>query len=232
MAKTSDLLTAMEDVDDVLSNMGIASTAGNNQNRAARSLNHTQDLMEMVIARFPRLMATVDDTTAQTVGQEYSNLPSGCKRVDALWFLDGSTGLPRYEIEAEREPSGHRASAGWPLFDVSSDATGRPEAYWWAHGSGKVYWDRQPDTTNGIRVVGFFAADDMTIVTTDSTFAYGDELMMPFAAVAAEVFKFRQGDDWQDLHKFATQYFTPVIDQYRQAWKHQKGEIRGAFPRW
>ena len=230
MAKTSDLLTAMEDVDDVLSNLDISGSAGNNQDRGARALNYTQDLMESVIARFPDLLATVDDTTAQTVGQEYSALPTGTKRVDALWFLDATDSLPRYEITAVRKPSGHRAERGWPIFDVSSTGTGRPEEYWWAHGEAQVYWDRQPDTTNGIRVVGFVVADDMTIVGTDSTFAYGDELIMPFACVAAEVFKFRQGDDWQDLHKFATQYFTPVIDQYRQAWKHQKGEIRGSFP--
>jgi len=233
MAATTDLLTAMEDVDDVLSNLDISGTAGANQNRALRALNRAQDLLERFISRRSNVLTTVDDTMTQTVDQEYTALPSRTMRIDSVWFLSADTSLPEYELTAQRTPGGHRQGTYTPLFDLNaaSATNGRPYEYWWAHGADRLYWDRLPDTTNSIRVVGFFGAADMT-ETPDTTFAYDDSFILPIAAVATEVFRLRRRDSWEELQAFADRYFQPVVDQMSHSWRHQQGEIRGSFPLW
>lgn len=231
MAVTSDLLSHMEDIDDLLSNADVSGTSGVPQTRAVRALNRAQDLLESFIAMEPDLLASVDDTVSQTVGQEYSSTPSRTLRIDSLWFLDASDSLPRYEIQPVRNPGGHRMQRPIPIFDVSADATGRPEGYWWARGSDRVYWDRQPDTTNSIRFIGFFGAADMTI-SPDSTFAYDDSLILPVAQVASEIFRFRRRDDWREVRQYAMATFQPVVSSMKRAWRHGLGDIRGVFPAW
>lgn len=232
MAKTSDLLVQMEDLDDILSNLDPSGSAGATRERATRSLNRAQDLLERFIGRKTTILATVDDTISQTVGQEYTALPARTIRIDAVWFLDATSGLPTYEIDAERTPGGARGIRGGPLFDASSDATGRPDSYWWSMGDSRLYWDRQPDTTNNIRIVGFFGADDMTITGTDTTFAYDDAFIVPVASVATEVFRLRRRDDWKELQSYADSFFQPVVDQMSHSWRHQQGDLRGSFPQW
>lgn len=232
MAKTSDLLTHMEDADDVLARLDISGASGTNRNRAVRSLNRSQDLMERVFGRFPWFLSTVDDTMTTTAAAEFSALPSRTLRLDSLWFIDPGTSRPRREITPIRYPGGHRSSMAWPLLDVSSSTTGEPEGYWWAHGSDRVYWDRDPGATHTIRTVGFFGAADMTISSTDSTFAYADDFIMPIALMAVRVFQFRGDDDMGDLQGFADTHFLPVVAQMRRAWRHQQQELRGSFPAW
>ena len=229
MAVTSEILTEMEDQDDILSNLDISATATTSQTRAIRSLNRAQDLMERFISEKRNLLVTVDDSINQTVGQEYTALPLRTQRIDSVWFLNASNSLPTYEIDAIRTPGGHRQQTPWPLFDVSTNSTGKPRGYWWSHGNDRLYWDRQPDTTNSIRVVGFFGAADITL-TPDSTFAYSDAFIRPLASVASEVFRLRRRDDWGELQQFANRYFQPVVDQMSLAWRHQDGELRGSFP--
>lgn len=231
MALTSELLTAMENMDDILSNVDISGTAGSNQTRAVETLNHAQDFLETVIGAVEDLLPSVDDSVSQTVGQEYSSTPSRLLRIDSLWFLDASDSLPRYEITPIRNPGGHRTGSSSPLFSVSSSSTGRPEGYWWARGASRVYWSRQPDATNNVRFVGFFGAADITIAP-DSTFAYEDALIYPVAQVAATVFRFRRRDNWEEMRAYAMSVFEPVVVQMQRAWRHQRGEIRGSYPGW
>lgn len=231
MSLTSDLLIQMEDIDDILSNVDISGTTGANQDRSIRSLNRTQDLLERFIGVKRDILATVDDSISQTVGQEFTSLPTRTLRIDSVWMLNASTSLPTYEITPERNPGGHRLSSSYPLFNSSSASTGRPNSYWRAHGSDKLYWDRQPNTTNNIRVIGFFGAADITLVP-DSTFAYDDSFIVPFAAVAAKIFRLRRREDWQELQSYADQHFQPVLDQMVHSWRHQEGELRGSYPCW
>ena len=232
MAKTSDLLVRMNDLDEVLANLNAFGTDTITRQRATRALNDAQDFFESMLAAERDILGSVDDSIAQTVGQEYTALPSRTKRIDSVWVLNSSTSLPQYELEPKRKAGGHREDRAWPLFDISTDTTGKPSQYWWARGSDRLYWDRQPDTTNGIRVVGFFGAADMTITGTDSTFAYGDELIRPFAAVAAELFRFRRRDKWEEMRKFAEGFFRPVVEHMVLEWRHGAGNIRGNHPAW
>jgi len=232
MAKTSDLLVRMNDLDEVLANLNAFGTDTTTRQRATRALNDAQDFFESMLAAERDILGSVDDTISQTVGQEYTALPSRTKRIDNLFWLRSSDSLPGGRILPIREPGGHSFSGGDPLFDVSTSGTGKPNEYWWARGSDQLYWDRLPDTTNGIRVVGFFGAADMTITGTDSTFAYGDELIRPFAAVAAELFRFRRRDNWEEMRKFAEGFFRPVVEHMVLEWRHGAGNIRGNHPAW
>lgn len=231
MAVTSDLLAHMEDMDNVLASKAISSTTGALQNRALRALNRAQDYLEMVLARYPNLLVEVDDTTSTTANQEYSDLPARCKRVDAVWYIDSDTSRPGYMLDAIREPSGHRTGSPWPVFDWTSSTTGKPAAYWWERKNNRLYWDRDPDSAYTMRVVGFFGEADMTI-SPDSTFAYGDELIVPVAAVALEIFRFRTDDNISEVRALAESWFVPVVQQMQRAWPDQKGDLRGVFPAW
>ena len=233
MAVTSGLLTAMQDLDDILSNLSIFDTSSSSQTRAIRSLNRAQDLLERFVGVKRDILATVDDSINQTVSQEYTALPLRTIRVDSVWFLDAATSRPTYEINAVRKPGGHRQSRPSPLFDTnsSSNSPARPREYWWSHGDSRLYWDRDPDTTNSIRIVGFFGAADITL-SPDSTFAYDDSFIIPIAAVANEVFRLRRHADWQELQTFANRYFQPVVDQMSHSHRHQEGDLRGSFANW
>ncbi len=234
MAATTDLLTNMEDIDDILSNLDINGTVTSSQTRAVRSLNRAQDMLERVIGRHQDILAEVDDTISQTVGQEYTALPVRTVRLDSVWFLDSATSRPTYEINAVRKPGGHRQRRPSPIFDTNSAANSpaRPREYWWSHGNSRLYWDRDPDTTNSIRIVGFFGAADMTSANPDSTFAYDDSFIYPVAAVACEIFRLRRHEDWQELQTFADRYFQPVVDQMSHSHRHQEGDLRGSFANW
>ena len=230
MAATSDLLTAMEDIDDVLAQRDVSGTSGTLQSRAIRALNHAQDSLEMLVAKEEDLFSEFN-TITQTVDQEFSAATTGMKRLDAVWFLDATTSRPTYQLQAMRRPGSHRVTRPWPLLDVSTNTAKRPEGYWWERRNNRLYWDSDPDTTNSIRLIGFWPADDMTL-SPDSTLAYPDEFIIPLAALAVRIFSFRSDDDLADLEQFGNTYLAPVIEQYKRAWKDQLGETRGHFPAW
>ena len=229
MSATEDLIAAMEDIDSVLAQKAVSTTAGALQNRAIRALNRGQDLMELLIARRKSLFSEPKDVTL-TASQEFSATDTTLRRIDSVWFIDSNTSRPQYEIDAVRYSGAHRSGSPWPIYEfVSNATTGKPTAYWWEQRNSRLYWDRDPDAAHTVRVIGFYAVSDLS---AGSTFGYPDEFIVPLAALAVRMFHFRTDKSLADLEQFGQLHFSPVLDQYEHAWKHQQGELRGEFPSW
>ena len=230
MATTDDLLTHMEDLDSVLAQKSVATTAGALRNRAIRALNRGQDVMELLIARRKDLFSEPKDVTL-TASQEYSATDAALRRIDSVWFISSGTSRPQYEIDAIRQSGAHRSGRPDPLLDTGATATtGKPTGYWWERRNSRLYWDRDPDAAHTVRVIGFYAVS--TDLSIGSTFGYPDEFIVPLAALAVRVFKFRTDVAMAELEQFGQLHFTPILDQYVHAWKHQQGEAQGDFPNW
>lgn len=212
MATGADLLQAIDDLDDGLR----ASSGGSDETRALRALNRAQDQMEMVIAAVPQILSDVQTITL-TASQETSEVPTRTRRIDALWFIDPSTSRPQYEIKPNTKPGAHRVGSPDPIVANTSNVSGRPTMYWY-DGDTTVYWDRDPpNSTDTVRVVGFFGGED---ITTSTTFPYSDEFIIPVAQIALKFFLLRQDDSVAEITAYTQEVLGTIIASLQRRWRH------------
>jgi len=226
MADLENILEHMETMDDMLSQKSISSTTGTLQTRAIQSVNRAQDLMELMIADKKELF-TEPKAITQTVNQEYTDLTSGIKRIDSVWFISSSTSRPTYEIYPQRRSGAHRETTRISLLDTSSTTTGEPSEYFWERRNNRLYWDRDPGETDTIRVWGFYAVTDLI---AQGTFLYPDEFLVPCAALAIKFFNLRADESMAQIDAFGQQFFGPVLHMYSRAHQHRSGDLRGSYP--
>jgi len=209
MALGSDLLVAMQDLDD-----GVDTTA--HSALGLRLLNWAQTLFERQVARRKNLLQTTA-TVATVASTETSALPTRTRRVDSLWMLDDNS-RPWYEMEAEHLVGSHRARRSrFPqIVMAATTGTGRPTTYY--KDSTLFYWGPvDPDAAYTVRVYGFFGA---AALTSGGTFAYADDFIPVIAAMAIEPFRMRLEDPTAEHVKFALSRLAPVLDAMDGEWKH------------
>src|SRR5438874_4944062 len=64
-------------------------------------LNAAQDLLETIIAQYPRLKGDQTGNVTTTASVESTAFPTGFKRLDSIWYVDttSSPNLPTYRLK-------------------------------------------------------------------------------------------------------------------------------------
>ncbi len=203
----------LDHVNDVISEIDVQ-PGEDDVPRALRSLNRSQDLLEMRLSLIPPIrsnLGTHENITTSANGERTAS-PTGFLTVERLQFINPDTSLPSYDLGPIPWVGGSSVSRGDPILSLSV-GTGPPRDY--TLFGGFVYWSPLPDAVHTVRVWGFKAAVDIAVGTN---WDYDDELIWPVAAVAARIFKMRADDDPAEIVSFATETFGAVLAQMVRRW--------------
>lgn len=171
------------------------------------ALNRAQDLFESHAAQFQDLFGGTVGTVSTTANQEYTTWPSGVLRLDGMQFIDPTSLLPSYDLDAISQTGGHMVGGFWPYNLLSNTTSGRPTGYW-TNGT-RIYWDTLPNATYTIRYYGFAQAND---ITAGGTFAYPDQVALPLGVVAVKIIRIGLDDQTGGYDSLAQDCFNPVLD--------------------
>ena len=172
------------------------------------SYNFVKDLFEAILASEANILQSTVGTVTTTASTEATAFPSGVLRIDSLWFLDGTTSLPVYELDEQYDAGSHAGAGTIPLFQASTSTTGQPTAYF-TDGT-NIRWSPTPDATHTVRYYGFAETADLT--AAGDTFPYPNYCRPYFATMMAKVFQLGIGDPMQDYEILARETFQPAID--------------------
>ena len=151
-------------------------------------------------------MGDTTGTVATVNNTETTVFPAGVLRIDRLQFLDPTTSRPQWDLERIGPSGGHAMSRRWPFYLFTTQAPGRPYAYW-TNGR-NIYWAPLPNGAYNVRWYGLQSATD---ITAGGTFAYPDIVMLPLASFAVKLMGLGVGDDVGDHASLAQETFSPVI---------------------
>lgn len=171
------------------------------------ALNVAQDYLESLLAVVPNVMGSATGIVTTTSSTETTAFPAGVLRIDKLEYLDPSTNRPAWKLAKLQRTGGHTFSNFWPFSFLSTNATGKPRAYW-TNGT-NIYWSPLPDGTNNVRYYGFSAAAN---ITAGGTFAYPDIVAFPLATFAVKLIKTGIDDPIQDFSAVAQEVLKPTLD--------------------
>src|SRR5690606_9432881 len=159
-----------------------------------------------VIAQRPNLFGDTTGTISIVANTPTSAYPATLLRLDKMWMLHPTSGLPAYPLNRIDMVGGQGLSRKWPLTLIAPAAPGRVDSYW--TDARNVYWSPQPGQDDTVRWYGFTPASD---ITAAGTFAYPDIAAMPIAAFATKLMRIGVGDGSLDLDAAVTA-FGAVVD--------------------
>lgn len=197
-----DLLNGMEALNQELQ----LQTSEADVVRALIALNMAQDYYESLASQEGAIKSDQTAEISTTANTETTAFPTGFLRVDRIQLLDGTGGKPIADVTNINEVGGHAWSLKWPLNLTASNSADSPDSY---YTNGRtIYWSPTPDKVYYLRCYGFKSASD---ITASGTFAYDDELRLPFASFAVRILRIGVGDDVADVGALASQTFSSAI---------------------
>jgi hypothetical protein len=222
----SDLLSFMSALNNELDiNVG-----GADETRAIVALNMALLYCVTVAASLPHALATPGiGKEIKTAGQkEFSPLPSGLLRIDALFLCDltpsaDGTLRPIFKLSKIFEVGAHMPSLPWPLYYVLSSAGpiyGAPRGYF--ADDQMIYWDPVPDQVYAIRPYGLWRPEQYK--DRNDPIHVNDLLALPIATFAGKYCYTAVGDATDQIQAIATEFFTPALRALRKRDRSRPGQ--------
>lgn len=172
--------------------------------RGLLALNAAQDYFESLAAQEAAIKGDQTAEISTTANTETTTFPTGFLRIDRIQILEGTGGDPTGDLENLNIVGGHVWGRITPFMFTASP--GSPVSYYTNGRS--IYWGPKPDAVYYLRVYGFKSASD---ITASGTFAYEDQLALPFAAFAVRLLKLGMGDEVADIAALANEILGTAV---------------------